>query len=509
MIEQARQGLWYGFGVAFEPQNLMWCFVGVLVGNMVGVLPGMGPLATISVLLPLTFGIKPVGAILMLSGVFYGAQYGGAICSILLNLPCHPPHAVTCLDGFPLTKQGRGGAALGVTVISSFVGASWGITEMIFLAPILVKIALEFGPTEICSLILLGLLAGSTLARGSPLKGIAMTCLGLLLGIVGTDLETGTARFTFGIQSLFDGVELVGLALGLFGIAEFMKSVNQYSDINTRYSNVGLRDLRPSRDEFRRSIPAMFRGTIVGSLCSLIPGTGPTIASFIAYAAEKKISKTPEKFGTGMIEGVACPEASTHSSVQGDFIPTMSLGIPGDAVMALILGALMIQGIVPGPQLIREHPDIFWGLIASFWIGNIILVILNVPMIGLWVKLLTIPYKYLYPSALFFVCIGVYSTNNDMFQVGEVLVIGIAGYILNLLGFHPAPVLLGFVLGPRFEENFRRALLISRGDLLVFLERPISAFFVALCVMLIVAQVYVRVRAGNGQKAEAIPRPAE
>ena len=494
MLATALSDLWYGFGVALEPQNLMWCFVGVLVGNMVGVLPGMGPLATISILLPLTFGIKPVGAILMLSGVFYGAQYGGAICSILLNLPCHPPHAVTCLDGYPLTLQGRGGAALGVTVISSFVGASWGITEMIFLAPLLVRVALQFGPAEICSLMLLGLLAGSTLARGSPLKGVAMTLVGLLLGIVGTDIETGTPRFTFGIPSLFDGVELVGLALGLFGIAEFMKSVNQFSDVNMRYSKVGIRDLRPSRDELRRSIPAMFRGTLVGSLCSLIPGTGPTIASFISYAAEKKFSKTPEKFGTGMIEGVACPEAATHSSVQGDFIPTMSLGIPGDAVMALILGALMIQGIVPGPRLISEHADIFWGLVASFWIGNIILVVLNVPMIGLWVKLLMIPYKYLYPSALFFVAIGVYSTNNDMFQVGETVAIGLAGYLLLLLDFHPAPILLGFVLGPRFEENFRRALLISRGDILVFVEHPISAFFLLLCVVLILAQIYVRLR---------------
>src|SRR5579859_8247744 len=497
MLATALSDLWYGFGVALEPQNVMWCFLGVLVGNMVGVLPGMGPLATISVLLPLTFGIKPVGAILMLSGVFYGAQYGGAICSILLNLPCHPPHAVTCLDGFPLTKQGRGGAALGITVLSTFVGASWGITEMIFLAPLLVRVALQFGPTEICSLMLLGLLAGSTLARGSPLKGIAMTLLGLLLGIVGTDIETGTPRFTFGMTSLFDGIELVGLALGLFGIAEFMKSVNQYSDINTKYSNVGLRDLRPSRDELRRSIPAMFRGTIVGSLCSLIPGTGPTIASFIAYAAEKKVSRTPDKFGTGVMEGVACPEAATHSSVQGDFIPTMSLGIPGDAVMALILGALMIQGIVPGPQLISQHPDIFWGLVASFWIGNIILVVLNVPLIGLWCKMLAIPYRFLYPSALFFVCIGVYAANNDFFQVGEVVVIGAFGYVLLRLGFHPAPILLGFVLGPRFEENFRRAMLIARGDMTVFVTRPISAVFVAMCVILIGSQIYFRMRGGK------------
>ena len=494
MVSTALTDLWYGFGVALEPHNLMWCFIGVLVGNMVGVLPGMGPLATISILLPLTFGIKPVGAILMLAGVFYGAQYGGAICSILLNLPCHPPHAVTCLDGFPLTKQGKGGAALGITVIASFVGASWGITEMIFLAPLLVQVALKFGAAEICSLMLLGLLAGSTLARGSPLKGVAMTVLGLLIGIVGTDIETGTQRFTFGIPNLFDGVEIVALALGLFGIAEFMKSVNQLSEVNTAYTNVRLRDMRPSRADLKRAFPAMTRGTLIGSLCALIPGTGPIIASFMSYAIEKKVSKTPELFGTGMIEGVACPEASTHSSVQGDFIPTMSLGIPGDAVMALILGALIIQGVVPGPQLISEHPDIFWGLVASFWIGNIILVVLNVPMIGLWVKLLLIPYRYLYPSALFFVSIGVYSTNNDLFLVGETIVIGLFGYLLLLLDFHPAPILLGLVLGPRFEENFRRAMLISRGDILVFVKHPISAVFIGLCVLLIVGQIYMRLR---------------
>jgi putative tricarboxylic transport membrane protein len=507
VIETALTDLWYGFGVALEPQHIMWCFIGVLVGNMVGVLPGLGPLATISILLPLTFGIKPVGAILMLAGVMYGAQYGGAICSVLLNLPCHPPHAVTCLDGFPMTKQGRGGVALGLTVMASFVGASWGITEMIFLSPLLVRVALEFGPAEICSLMLLGLLAGSTLARGSPLKGVAMTVLGLMLGIVGTDLETGAERFTFGMTHLDDGIELVALALGLFGIAEFMNSVNQVAQVNTKYTNVRLRDMRPSKSELKQAIAPMFRGTLVGSLCALIPGTGPTIASFVAYATEKKISRHPEKFGTGLIEGVISPEASTHSSVQGDFIPTMSLGIPGDAVMALLLGALMIQGIVPGPQLIKEHPDIFWGLVASFWIGNIMLVVLNVPLIGVWVKLLTIPYKYLYPSALFFVCIGVYAANNDMFQVGEVIVIGILGYVLLRLGFHPAPILLGFVLGPRFEENFRRAMLISRGDILVFVERPISAVFIGLCVLLIALQLYVRLR-GPKTKGEVGPAPA-
>ncbi len=502
-METALTDLWYGFTVAIEPHNLMYCFLGVLIGNMVGVLPGMGPLATISILLPLTFGIKPVGAILMLSGIFYGSQYGGAICSILLNLPCHPPHAVTCLDGFPMTKKGRGGVALGITVIGSFIGASWGITEMMFLAPLLVTVALKFGPAEVCSLMLLGLLAGSTLARGSPLKGVAMTVLGLIFGLVGSDLETGAERLTFGFTELSDGIELVALALGLFGIAEFMNSVNQASPINATYSNVKLKDMRPSWAEFKWAFPAMIRGTIVGSLCSLIPGTGPTIASFVAYATEKKVAKNPEDFGKGEIRGVAAPEASTHSSVQGDFIPTMSLGIPGDAVMALLLGALMIQGIVPGPQLIKEHPDIFWGLIASFWIGNILLVLLNVPLISIWVKMLMIPYRYLYPSALFFVCIGVYAANNDFFQVGEVIVIGILGYVLMRLGFQPAPILLGFVLGPRFEENFRRAMLISRGDLMTFVEKPISAFFLALCVILIGAQIYFRLRGSKKDTAAA------
>ncbi|HVA35628.1 MAG TPA: tripartite tricarboxylate transporter permease [Stellaceae bacterium] len=501
--------LWGGFAVALEPHNLMWCFAGVIIGNMVGVLPGMGPVATMSILLPLTFGIKPVGAILMLAGILYGAQYGGAICSILLNLPCHPPHAVTCLDGFPLTKQGKGGVALGLSVMGSFVGASWGITEMVFLAPLLVKLALQFGPAEICSLMFLGLLAGSTLARGSPIKGVAMTVLGLLLGIVGTDVQSGVERLTFGIAHLDDGIELVALALGVFGIAEFMSSVNQVMPVNLAYSRVSLKDMRPSKAELKRALPAMFRGTLVGSLCSLIPGTGPTIASFIAYATEKKISRTPEKFGTGMIEGVVAPETSTHSSIQGDFIPTMSLGIPGDAVMALILGALMIQGIVPGPQLIKEHPDIFWGLVASFWIGNILLVLLNVPLIGVWVKLLAIPYKYLYPSALFFVCIGVYAANNDMFQVGETIVIGVFGYVLLRLGFHPAPILLGFVLGPRFEDTFRRALLISHGNIGVFVERPISAFFLGICALLIGTQLYVRLRNRKAKFVNASPGVAE
>jgi TctA family transporter len=486
--------LMHGFSVALEPHNLLWCFVGVLVGNLVGVLPGMGVLSTISILLPLTFAMKPVSALLMLSGIYYGAQYGGAICSILLNLPCHPPHAVTCLDGFPMTKQGRGGVALGITMLAAIFGAAFGIIQMIFMAPFIARIAFQFGPAEICSLMLLGLLAGSTLAKGSPLKGVAMTLLGILLSLIGTDVNTGSERFTFGLINLSDGIELVAVSLGLFGIAEFLKSVNNTAPVNAKYTKLGFRDLRPSGADVKQAAFPILRGTLIGSLCSLIPGTGPTIASFVAYAAEKKVSKTPERFGHGAIEGVASPEASTHSAVQGDFIPTMSLGIPGDAVMALLMGALMIQGITPGPRLIVEHPDIFWGLIASFWIGNIILVFLNVPMIGIWVRLLTAPYRFLYPTALFFVCIGVYAARNDMFDVGSTLVCGMFGYLLIQLRFEPAPILLGFVLGPRLEENFRRAVLISRGSLQVFIDRPISAVFLALSVLLIAAQVYARIR---------------
>jgi TctA family transporter len=477
---------------------LLWCFVGVLVGNMVGVLPGMGPLATISILLPLTFGMKPVAAILMLGGVMYGAQYGGAICSILLNLPCHPPHAVTCLDGYPLTRQGKGGTALGITIIAACMGAAFGIVEMTFFAPVVARFALDFGPADICSLMLLGLLAGSTLARGSPLKGVAMTLLGQVLGLTGVDMNTGAPRFTFGLINLYDGIELVALALGLFGIAEFLKSVNRLAPLHLPSVSLRLRDLLPSRSELRTAGMPMLRGTLVGSLCAMVPGTGPTIASFVAYALEKKLSRTPERFGTGMIAGVASPEASTHSSVQGDFIPTMSMGIPGDSGMALLLGALMIQGIQPGPLLISEHPDIFWGLIASFWVGNLLLVILNVPLIGIWVRLLAIPYRLLFPCALCFVCIGVYSAKNSLFEVGETLMFGLVGYLLIRLRFHAAPILLGFVLGPRMEGNFRNALAISNGHLSTFIERPISAVFLGLCALLIAAQIYARVLRRRG-----------
>jgi TctA family transporter len=489
-MQQTLMDLWFGFGVALQPHNLMWSFFGVLVGNMIGVLPGMGALTTISMLLPLTYVIPPVPAILMLAGIFYGSQYGGAIGAILLNLPSHPPHAVTCLDGYPMTKKGRGGAALGVTMAASFFAASVGIIVMIFLSPVLVNIAFKFGPTEICAIMLLGLIAGATMSRGSPLKGVAMTIFGLLCGIIGTDVISGTFRFTFGSLELVDGVELGALCMGLFGIADFLVSVNR-TTVKPSDAKVRMRDMMPTAAEMKQAFWPMVRGTSVGTLFGALPGTGPTITSFLSYALERRISKTPERFGHGAIEGVAAPEASTHSKTQVDFIPTMSLGIPGDAVMALILGALVVKGIQPGPQLIVEHPDLFWGLIASFWIGNVILVILNVPMIGVWVRMLQLPYKYLYPAAVFFICVGVLSTRNSVFDIGVLAAFGLAGAIFLSLNFPVAPIVLGYVLGPMLEENFRRAMLLSHGDLLVFLQRPIAATFIAVCAVLIVIQVVV------------------
>ena len=495
---QSLQDLWYGFGVAFQGHNLMWSFFGVLVGNLIGVLPGMGALSAISILLPLTYTMHPVPAILMLAGIFYGSQYGGAIGAILLNLPSHPPHAVTWLDGYPMTKKGKGGTALGITMICSFFAASVGIIVMIFASPLLTTIAFKFGPAELFSIMLLGLLAGSTMSRGSPLKGVAMTLFGLLCGVVGTDVNTGAFRFSYGIPELSDGLEMVAVAMGLFGIADFLLNVNRMKTI-TSNAKMRIRDMRPSMAELKEAFWPMVRGTAVGTLFGAMPGTGPTITTFIAYAVEQKVSKTPEKFGTGMIAGVAAPEASAHSKTQVDFIPTMSLGIPGDAVMALLLGALLIQGIQPGPQLISEHPDIFWGLIASFWIGNVILMLLNVPLIAVRAKMLQVPYRYLLPSALFFIAVGVFTTQNSLFQIWEVLAFGIIGALLMVLDFSVAPIMLGFVLGPMMEENFRRALLLSRGDMMIFVQRPISGTFMAISAMLLIAVTWGAWRKKRGK----------
>ncbi|MDE2515299.1 MAG: tripartite tricarboxylate transporter permease [Rhodospirillales bacterium] len=501
MIGHSLADLSHGFAVALLPANLLWCFIGVLVGNLIGVLPGMGALSAISMLLPLTYTMAPVPAVLMLAGIFYGSQYGGAIGAILLNLPCHPPHAVTCIDGYPMTLQGRGGTALGITMLASFFAASFGIIVMIFASPLLVRIAFAFGPAEIFSIMLLGLVAGGTMSRGSPVKGVAMTVVGLVLGTVGTDVNTGTERFTFGLLPLADGVALVALALGLFGVADFLRNINRIRFVGSG-AKVRLRDMRPSGAELRQAFLPMLRGTLVGTLFGAMPGTGPTITTFLAYALERKLARHPERFGQGALEGVASPEAASHAKIQVDFIPTMTLGIPGDATMALILGALLIQGIEPGPTLITQHADLFWGLIASFWIGNVLLILLNVPLIGLWVWLLRVPYRFLYPAALLFIAVGVYSVNNSLFEVGEVLVFGVAGAIFAALDFPIAPILLGFVLGPMVEANFRRALLLSHGDLMVFLRHPISAVFVGIAAALIAIQLGLALRRAGA------PRPA-
>jgi len=504
MIEQSLAGLMQGFGVALVPNHLMWSLFGVLVGNLVGVIPGMGTMSTISVLLPLTFGMQPVPAILMLAGVFYGSTYGGAISAILLNLPSHAPHAVACLDGYPLTKQGKGGKALGLAMFASFFATIFGILVMIFASPLLVAIAFKFGPADIFSVMLLGLLAGSTMARGSPLKGVAAVLLGLLCGVVGTDVNSGIVRFSLGTSELWEGVSLISLALGMFAVGDFLLNVNRTTYV-AHSAAVSVRDMLPNWGDIKKSLSPILRGTIIGTLFGAMPGTGPTITSFIGYAFERKISKTPERFGHGAIEGVVASEAASHAKAQVDFIPTMCLGIPGDPIMALILGALMIQGITPGPQLITEHPDLFWGLIASFWVGNALLLLLNIPMIGIWVKVLRVPYRYLFPAAMFFVAIGVYSHDNNLYHIAEVLVIGAISAILVALQFPLAPILLGFVLGPMVEENFRRALTLSNGDLATFVERPISTVFVAVSALLLVVQTVSYVRGTRSKLGVSMP----
>ncbi|MFT8776618.1 MAG: tripartite tricarboxylate transporter permease [Gluconacetobacter liquefaciens] len=483
MIAHSLHDLGYGFTIAFQWHNLAWSLFGVVIGNLIGVLPGMGVLSTMSILLPLTYTMHPVAAVLMLAGIFYGSQYGGAISAILLNLPSHPPHAVTCLDGYPMTRRGKAGTALGIAMLSSFLAASVGIVVMIVASPLLVRLADTFGAPEMFSIMLLGLLIGASMSRGPALKGIAATLLGLMFSMVGMDAESGTMRYTFGTFNLADGLELVALAMGLFGIADFIMHANKPRQPLAPLS-LAFRDMWPSRTEIRQALPAALRGTLIGTLFGAMPGTGPTITTFVAYALERRLSRHPERFGTGMVQGIAAPEAASHAKTQVDFIPTMSLGIPGDAMMALILGALLIQGIEPGPQLITDHPEVFWGLIASFWIGNVLLMVLNMPLIGIWIRVLRVPYRYLFPSAIFFIAIGTYTTQNNLFHVWEVLAFGIIGSVLLVLDIPVAPVLLGFVLGPMLEENFRRAMLLSHGDLSILIRHPVSGFFLALSALL-------------------------
>lgn len=475
-----------GLTTAFAWNNLLWCIVGVTLGTLIGVIPGVGTLATMSLLFPITYHLDPTAALIMLAGIWYGSTYGGSTASILLNLPGTPANAVTCLDGFPMAKNGRAGVALLMTTVASFFGASVGILLLILFSEPIASIAFKFGPGEYFAMMVLGLVAASVVSSGSAIKGVTMVVAGVLLGLVGTDVNSGVARFTLGFMELMDGVGIVALAMGLFGLTEIIASINHVKAAD-RKMDVSMKAMLPTRDEVKRSWGGMVRGSSLGSCLGVLPGVGPTVAAFMAYAVEKRVSKRPERFGKGTIEGIMAPETANSASDMASFIPTLTLGIPGSVTMALIIGALMIHGIQPGPQMLTEQPAMFWGLVMSFWIGNIILVILNVPMIGVWVRVLTIPYHMLYPAIVMFICIGVYGVNNNVFDVYAVLLFGIAGYVLRVLNFEPAPLLLGYVLGPMLEENFRRAMLLSRGSLSdAFIARPISMWLLILTAALLV-----------------------
>ncbi|ETF00586.1 hypothetical protein W822_19400 [Advenella kashmirensis W13003] len=493
-----------GLSTALAWNNLLWCIIGVSLGTLIGVIPGVGTLATMSLLFPITYVLEPTAALIMLAGIWYGSTYGGSTASILLNLPGTPANAVTCLDGFPMAKQGRAGVALLMTTVASFFGATVGILMMMLFSPLVAEVAFKFGPAEYFSMMVLGLVAASVVSSGSAIKGITMVVGGVLLGMVGTDVNSGVARFDLGFPELQDGVQIVAIAMGLFGVTEIIASINHVKAAD-RKIDVSMKAMLPTRDEMKRSWGPMARGSGLGSFFGILPGVGPTVAAFMAYALEKRSSKTPERFGKGAIEGIMAPESANNASDQASFIPTMTLGIPGSVTMALIIGALMIHGIQPGPQMLTEQPDMFWGLVMSFWIGNIVLVILNVPMIGLWIRVLTIPYHILYPAIIMFICIGTYSVNNNVFDVYTVLVFGVGGYVLRVLDFQPAPLLLGYVLGPMLEENFRRAMLLSRGSIQTFIERPISMWVLILTATLLVWGVWSSLRHRSVVTADPSP----
>jgi putative tricarboxylic transport membrane protein len=484
-----------GFTTAVSLENLTYCFVGVFIGTLVGVLPGIGPLAAIAMLLPATFNLPPVGALIMLSGIYYGTQYGGSTTAILVNLPGESASVVTCMDGHAMAKQGRAGPALAIAAIGSFFAGTVGTILIALFGPPLAEMALKFGAPEYFSLMVMGLIAATLLASGSMLKSIAMVFLGLIFGIIGTDVNSGMSRFTFGMSGLADGVSFVVVAMGLFGFAEILFNLERGQEASSRHLlTKKIEHLYPTWEDLKLSFGPILRGTAVGAFFGTLPGAGPTISAFSTYALEKKVAKNPQDFGTGVIQGVAGPEAANNAAAQCAFIPTLTLGIPGSGTMALMLGALTIQGIAPGPQVMTQRPELFWGLVASMWIGNAMLVILNLPLIGLWVKILQVPYRWLFPSILTFMAIGVYSVNNLDLDIYMTVFFGVLGYVFMKFKCEPAPLILAFVLGPLMEENLRRALLISRGDPTVFFTRPISAGFLIATAILVAIMILPNIR---------------
>ncbi|HLX79657.1 MAG TPA: tripartite tricarboxylate transporter permease [Burkholderiales bacterium] len=475
----------WGMTLQHVPFNVIMCLIGCLLGTLIGVLPGIGPVATIAMLLPVTFSLSPIAALIMLAGIYYGAQYGGSTTAILVNIPGESSSVVTCLDGYQMARQGRAGPALATAAIGSFFAGCVSTLVVAMFAPPLAEVALKFGPAEYFSLMVLGLVAAVVLAHGSLIKAISMVILGLLLGLVGTDVNSGVLRFAFGISELADGIGFVTVAMGMFGICEIIANLEQKEHREVFTSSVGK--MMPSKEDWKRMIMPIIRGTALGSALGILPGGGALLASFGAYTLEKKVSKYSHEFGKGAIEGVASPESANNAGAQTSFIPLLTLGIPSNAVMALMIGAMMIQGIAPGPQVMTERPQLFWGMICSMWVGNLMLVILNLPLIGMWIKLLSVPYRYLYPSILLFMAIGVFSISNQPFDCFLMACFGILGYVCAKLGCEPAPLILGFILGPLMEENLRRAMLLSRGDPFVFVSpsKPISLGFLVAAALLL------------------------
>ncbi|MBM4314065.1 MAG: tripartite tricarboxylate transporter permease, partial [Deltaproteobacteria bacterium] len=488
--------LLFGFSVALSFQNLFYCFIGCFLGTLIGVLPGIGPLATIAMLMPITFSITPVGALIMLAGIYYGAQYGGSTTSILVNLPGETSSVITCIDGYQMARQGRAGPALAIAAYGSFFAGCICTLIIAMFGPPIAEMALKFNSPEYFSLMLMGLITAAVLAQGDMVKSLAMCALGLLLGTVGTDVDSGWQRFSFNILELTDGIGFVVIAVGVFALGEIVSNLGDPEERQVFTSN--LKGLFPSIDDIKRSVGPIIRGTMLGAFFGVLPGTGPAIASFSSYMVEKKIAKDPSRFGKGAIEGVAGPEAANNADAQCKFIPMLTLGIPASGTMALMLGALMIHGIAPGPTVMTQRPDLFWGLIVSMWIGNLMLVILNLPLIGLWVSLLKVPYRMLFPAIMLFSCIGIYSLNNSPFELYLTAIFGLLGFLWMKLDCSPVPLMLGFVLGPMMEENLRRAMLISRGDPTVFLTRPLSLAFVIATVLILVAMSAPAMRKRRG-----------